>query len=173
VRAVVILSGAAKMMLTDPAYAEYYSTPAKRVASVDGFLAPMWFKTVTRETWDDNNFLPGDYAAHPVLGLRLWREAAAPPLHVWVRYLCEFNAQDVAAELGALAVPTLLVKPGLDGLWHEPGQDYMRAYCHASWDAAANPRVTAVTVPGTRACPWVDEPEAVRDAITAFLDDVP
>jgi hypothetical protein len=38
-----------------------------------------------RETWDDNNFLPGDYAVNPILGLRLWREAASPQVHVWIR----------------------------------------------------------------------------------------
>jgi pimeloyl-ACP methyl ester carboxylesterase len=172
IKAVILLAGAARLFITDPRYAEHYGTPERRVASVDGFLAPRWFKTVTRETWDDNNFLPGDYAVHPVRGLRLWREAAAPRLHVWVRYLCEFNAQDVTVGLDKLSVPTLLLEPGLDGLWHEAGQNYMEAYCHKSWEGAVekNPRITVKTIPHSRACLWFDQPEPVSAAVSAFLE---
>ena len=96
-------------------------------------MARAWFKTVTRATWDDNNFLPGDYSSNPIVGLRLWREAARPPLHVWVRYLNEFYAQDATLQVEGLRVPTLLLKPGLEGLWHEPGANYVSAYLDRSW----------------------------------------
>jgi pimeloyl-ACP methyl ester carboxylesterase len=133
-----------------------------------------WFKTVTRETWDDNNFLPSDYAEHPVLGLRLWREAARPDLHVWVRYLCEFNAQDVTQEFAAPAVPTLLLEPGLEGLPTDPGNDYMLNYCHASWQRWRNgaPQFQVQTVHHARACPWIDQPEAVDEALASFLSSL-
>lgn len=174
IKAVVLLAGSAKMVLDDPRAAEYYGTPERRVASIDGFLAPRWFKTVTRETWDDNNFQPGDYAIHPVLGLRLWRQAASPDLHVWVRYLCEFNAQDVTTEMDKIAVPTLLLQPGLEGLWHDPGSNYMRNYCHTSWKGSVekNPKLIVKTIPESRICLWLDQPEAVHEAITGFLKQV-
>jgi len=171
IKAVVLLAGSARMVTTDPAYAAYYATPEKRVASIDTFLAPKWFKTVTRETWDDNNFLPGDYAVNPVLGLRLWRQAAAPKLHVWVRYLCEFNAQDISTAMDRLTVPTLLLEPGLEGLYYDPGMNYMDAFCHKSWDGGtgSNPKIAVKTIANARACPWVDQPQAVHDAVTGFL----
>ncbi len=171
VRAVVLLAGAAKMLLTDSAYTVYYGTPERRVRSVDQWLAPRWFATVTRETWDDNNFMPHDYAVHPVRGLRLWREAARPALHVWVRYLNEFNAQDVTAELPKLARPVLLLRPGLDGLWHEPGQDYLANYTGRSWRGAIESHrwITARTIPDSRVCLWFDQPHAVAGAVREFL----
>ncbi len=171
VKAVVILAGSARMTTSDPARAPYLATLERRVAAIDSYMAPLWFKTVTRETWDDNNFLPGDYAVDAVLGLRLWRQAARPPLHVWVRYLCEFNAQDTSLEMGQLTVPTLLLKPGLEGLSHGPGEDYMESYCHKSWDGSveANPKITVKTIPASRVCLWFDQPEAVEGAIKAFL----
>ncbi|MEW5701302.1 MAG: alpha/beta fold hydrolase, partial [Candidatus Zixiibacteriota bacterium] len=86
-KAVILLSGTPIWKLTGTPYEKYYDTPEKRIAAMDTVMAPKWFKTVTRETWDDNNFLPQDYAVNPVRALRLWREAARPPLHVWVRYL--------------------------------------------------------------------------------------
>jgi len=170
VRAVVVLAGAARLELPDPQRNALLADPARRAAVADQF-AQRWFRTVKRETWDDNNFLPGDYAVHPVRGLRLWREAARPPLHVWVRYLCEFNAQDATADLGELAVPTLFLEPDLEGLQFEPGQNYLRRYLHDGWASAreSNPHVRVVTIPRSRVALWFDGPQATRDAIVEFV----
>jgi pimeloyl-ACP methyl ester carboxylesterase len=174
IKGVVLLAGAAKMVVLDTAYATYYGTPEKRVATIDRYMAPLWFKTVTRETWDDNNFIPQDYAVHPVRGLRLWREAASPLLHVWVRYLCEFNAQDLSTDMGQVAVSTLLLRPGLEGLWFDSGQNYMEAYCHTSWDGAVenNPKVTVKTIANSRVCMWFDQPEKVHEVVALFLKSI-
>lgn len=172
VRAVILLAGSARWVAADPASREEVPLD-RRVGRVDEALAPRWFRTVTRETWDDNNFLPGDYAAHPVLGLRLWRRAARPPLHVWVRYLCEFLAQDITLELERLAVPTLLLQPGLEGVFREPGNAYLDAYVHGSWGDAvsATPALTADTLADTRVVPWADRPGAVYERVRAFLQE--
>lgn len=175
VRGVVLLAGAARLTATDPQRAAFFATPEKRVAATDQFLAPRWFKTVTRETWDDNNFYPDDYAVDRVRGLRLWRAAARPDLHVWVRYLCEFNAQDVCAEIDRLATPTLLLEPGLEGLPRDPANDYMKAYLHDSWQGCAerNPRITVKTIPDARVGIWFDQPDAVTAAIRDFVASLP
>ncbi len=171
IKAVVLLAGAARMTASDPARAAQIATLEKRVAVTDNFMAPRWFKTVKRETWDDNNFMPGDYAINPVCGLRLWREAAAPLLHVWVRYLNEFNAQDVCLEIDKLTVPALLLKPGLDGIYHDPGNNYMERFLDASWKGCAetNPKITTKTIADARACLWYDHPQEVTQIVTEFL----
>ncbi len=174
VKAVVILAGSARMLFTDTTYSKYVSTPEKRVASIDNFSAPLWFKTVTRETWDDNNFLPEDYTVNPVRGLRLWREAANPKLHVWVRYLCEFNAQDISAEMAKLTVPTLILKPGLEGNFHDPGQNYMELFCHKSWEGSVenNLKIRVKTILNSRVCLWFDQPQEVNKTVVDFLNSV-
>jgi pimeloyl-ACP methyl ester carboxylesterase len=175
IKAVVILSGSARLFSSDTSYATRYGTPERRVATIDNYWAPRWFKTVTRETWDDNNFLPGDYAVNPVRGLRLWREAASPKLHVWVRYLCEFNAQDITFEMGKLAVPTLLLKPGLENVpINDLSRNYMETYCHTSWEGSIenHPKITAKTIPNSRVCLWFDQPEEVNKAVVDFLKGV-
>lgn len=175
VRAVILLSGAARSPATPPDSDQPAEALLERqIAGIDDSLAPKWFKTVTRETWDDNNFLPGDYAANPVLGLRLWREAARPLLHVWVRYLCEFLAQDATLLLDEIDAPILLVHPGLEGVYSPPGSnDYQLGYTRRSWgrslDGRANVRV--VTLPDTRIVMWADRPDAVRATMAEFLTE--
>ncbi len=171
IRAVILLAGSARFVPTDTTRMPAYPPLDQRVAGVDRYLAPRWFATVTRETWDDNNFLPSDYAVHPVRGLRLWRQAARPPLHVWVRYLSEFFAQDIALELDRVTVPVLVVKPGLENAFHEPGRDYMHAYTHASWEGPrpATPNFRFVTIPDSRVCLWFDQPDRLDSAVEEFL----
>jgi len=174
IKAVILLAGSARMMVTDSARAAMINTLEKRIAIVDNFMAPKWFKTVTRETWDDNNFLPGDYAVNPVLGLRLWREAASPKLHVWVRYLCEFNAQDISLEMSKVNVPTLILKPGLEGIYYDPINNYMENYCHKSWEGSVenSTKITMKTIRNSRVCLWIDQPREVNRAVRDFLNQL-
>ncbi len=143
-----------------------------RIAYVDGTLAPSWFRTVTRDTWDDNNFYPGDYARHPVRALQLWREAAAAELPVWIRYLCEGWGQDITLDLSELTVPTLLLQPGFDeDFFFVEGQNYMQAFCRDSWNGVAegNEHITAQVIADTRAFMMDDQPAALDAAVDAFL----
>lgn len=175
VRAVIVLAGSARFVPTDTTRMPKYPPLESRVVGVDRFMAPLWFKTVTRETWDDNNFIPADYAINPVRGLRLWRQAFRPPLHVWVRYLCEFHAQDIALELDKLTVPVLIAKPGVENLVNDPGNNYMVAYTHDSWEGPhpSNPKIQFVTIPNSRACLWFDQPERLDGVINDFLKSAP
>lgn len=162
VRAVVLLAGSAR-------FAFGQMSLAQRVTMVDGRLSQGWFKTVTRETWDDNNFLPGDYAAQPVLGLRLWRQAASPHLHTWIRYLLESYAQDVTLELPSLRVPTLLLNPDTAGVWHDPSNFYYRTFTSGSWGDLSGTGVEVKTVAGSRIVMWADQLDCVIEEVKVFL----
>jgi len=173
-RAVIILAGSSRFVLADTTRMPLKIPLDKRIAAIDGYMAPSWYKTVTRQTWDDNNFLPIDYAIHPVRGLRLWREAAEPPLHVWTRYLCEFYSQDITLQMDRLTVPTLIVKPGLDPVDLGPGQNYMDAYTHLSWQGILelNPKIKMISIPDSRVCLWFDQPDKLDSAVFDFLAGV-
>ena len=120
-----------------------------------------------------NHPLPENAPIPLAVGRRdcLWRQAASPDLHTWVRYLCEFNAQDVTVGLDRLEVRTLLLKPGLEGLPHDPGQNYMENYCSVSWKGVieTHPQIATKTVPNSRVCMWYDQPEKVKEVVAAFL----
>jgi len=141
-----------------------------KIDGTDKYMAPQWFKTVTRETWDDNNFLPGDYAVNPIRALRLWRWAATPMLHTWIRYLCEFNSQDINPALDSLTVPVMLMKPGLEGNYSDPGNDYMRAFCDLSWKPSVlqKSNVRSVTINDSRAFIWFDQPKRFNEELQSF-----
>jgi len=136
-------------------------------------LGEKWFKTVTRRTWDDNNYMSYDYAINPLRGLFLWREAQAPLLSVWIRYLLEFYSFDQTSRLKDLRVPTLVVQPTFDDAAYfvEPGRAYMRNLCIDSWRGArdVNSRLEFITVAESRLFIMYDQPEALDRALDAFL----
>lgn len=171
VEAVVLVGGVLKSYY-DAAPAMMAWTPAQRIAYADQ-MGQRWFKTVTRRTWDDNNFMSYDYAVNPRRGLYLWREAQAPALPVWIRYLLEFYSVDLTARLGELRVPTLVVQPGFDdpAYYVETGRNYMRSLCLDSWRGAAelNNRLEFITVPQSRLFIMFDKPEELDRTIAGFL----
>jgi pimeloyl-ACP methyl ester carboxylesterase len=171
VEAVVLIAGVLKSYYESPPGMLAW-TAAQRAGYAEG-LAQKWFRTVTRTTWDDNNFMSYDYAIRPRRGLFLWREAQAPALPVWIHYLLEFYTFDQSARLSDLRMPTLVVQPGFDdpGFQPEPGWNYMRNLCFDSWKGTAgvNPHLEFVTIPQSRLFVMFDQPEALDRALAHFF----
>jgi pimeloyl-ACP methyl ester carboxylesterase len=169
--AVVLIAGVARAYYSNsPAMLTW--TAAQRATAIDR-LGSGWFRTVTRTTWDDNNYMSYDYALNPRRGLFLWREAARPALPVWIRYLLEFYAVDLTPDLPRLRVPVLVIQPGLDdpGYYAEKDRDYMRDLLLGSWQGVPRdqPMLQFVTIPGSRLFIQYDQPDALDRALAGFL----
>jgi pimeloyl-ACP methyl ester carboxylesterase len=174
VESVVLVGGVLKSYF-DSTPAMMTWTAEQRTKFADG-MGQKWFATVTRTTWDDNNFMPYDYAVHPLRGLFLWRQAQAPPLPVWIRYLLEFYSLDLSSELPRLRVPTLVMQPGFDdgGFYVDQGRDYMRNFCVDSWRGATetNAKIEVVTVPKSRLFVMFDRSEEFDGLVERFLQRI-
>ena len=169
---VVIISGVAKNALADAQIGKKL-TVKQRISWVDKGLAPRWFKTVTRDTWDDNAFYPSDYAVHPVRALQLWRLAFEPTLPVHIRYLCENWSQDSTVGLSGLKVPLLIVMPN-------PGADYdaipgqigvIKTLTRNSWEGVEkmSKMIRLETVEKSRVFIMDDQPKKLDEVIAKFL----
>lgn len=172
VEAVIIIGGPLKVYYEVPGPSMLSWTAEQRSKFVEG-IGQNWFKTVTRKTWDDNNFMSYDYAINPRRGLFLWREAQAPSLQIWIRYLLEFYSIDLTPELKALKVPTLVVQPGFDdpAFYVEKDRNYMRNLCLDSWNGSKdlNNKIEFVSVPQSRLFIMFDQPAALDEKIERFL----
>jgi pimeloyl-ACP methyl ester carboxylesterase len=170
VEAVVLVGGALKVYYEGTPMMNW--TAAQRAQYVEG-MASHWFKTVTRRTWDDNNFMSYDYATNPRRGLFLWREAQTPTLAVWIRYLLEFYSFDLTPELKKLRVPILVVQPSFDdpAFYVEKDRNYMRNLCLDSWQGTgdANEWLTFVRIPQSRLFIMYDQPDELDRVIEHFL----
>jgi pimeloyl-ACP methyl ester carboxylesterase len=177
VRALVLLSGTPRFEPTAPTpYWPANMTLEKKVAAVDAALAPRWFKTVTRKTWVAGNFGAGDYSVDETRGRRFADLANEPPLPVLIRYLCEFHASDLAAEIAALETPLLLVQPGFTpAILADPARAYLPSYFDEPWKGVregrleGRPSVRHLVLEGAGILVMDDEPAEVDGAIAAFL----
>lgn len=174
VKGVILIGGPLKAYYENtPGMLEWNAEQRSRFA--EG-MARGWFKTVTRKTWDDNNYMSYDYSINPRRGLFLWREAQRPSLPVWIRYLLEWYAVDLSSELKNLKVPVLVVQPGFADadFYVEPGLNYMRNLCLDTWKGAAtlSDRLRFVTVPGSRLFVMDDKPEETDRIVREFLSTI-
>jgi pimeloyl-ACP methyl ester carboxylesterase len=150
------------------------AAPEERLAAVNEGWAPKWFKYVTPETWDSNNYPVEMYANDASRAARARLEVEAAPLPVKIRYLTEFMASDHTTALNNLDVPLLVLKPGFDEkLLAEPGHAFFKTMLQDSWDPfSRNPRIQVMTIPNARALILDDEPAMADQAVAAWTRNV-
>lgn len=173
VRAVVLLAGSPRFEPVDASGTWPKNlTVDQKVKAVDGYMAPRWFKTVTRETWVQSNFVAGDYSTDAARGKRFADLANAPPLPVLVRWLCEFHASDGWAELPKLQRPLLVVEPNFTaGLRADPARSYLRAFFVEPWAGRleGRPKTESLTVDDAGILVMDDQAAIVDLTIAEFL----
>lgn len=150
------------------------ATPEERIVTVNTGFAGKWFKYVTPETWESNNYRAVMYANDPEQAERTRRQVEAAPLEVKIRYLAEFMAADQTSQLDSLSVPLLAVRPGFDEkVLMDPPNAWFKAYYVGAWDAlVSNPKRELITIPNARALLLDDQPQVADEAIGRFLQQV-
>ena len=141
----------------------------ERVAGMDSYMGPRWFRTVTKKTWNANNYAAAQYTRDSARAAELWKKAADVPLPVLIRYLSEYMAMDLSDEFPRLAVETRVLVPGFaPEILADPKQSYVKPMFLDAWDAVGrmhNPRIVIRAVSGAHIFITDDRPDVVRDAI--------
>src|SRR5262245_57670126 len=173
-RALVLLAGTPRYEPVEPLpYWPKGLTLEKKVAAVDGYLAPKWFKTVTRKTWVAGNFVASDYSTDGLRGGKFADLANEPPLPVLIRYLCEFHASDLLTPLRELQQPLLMVQPAFtEALRADPKRVYLPSYFREPWQGMfeGRPRTETKFVENAGILLMDDEPAEVDQAVAGFLE---
>lgn len=150
------------------------ATPEERVETVDEAWAAKWFRFVTPETWESNNY-PADMFANDLNRAEQARlQVEGAPLPVKIRYLAEFMASDHTHELANITVPLLALRPGFnEKLLADPAHSWYKGSFQDSWDAfSKNLRIRLTTIPDARALILDDQPRLADDTIAAFIEHV-
>lgn len=166
---VIIISGMAKFTANYPSYEPRNLN--ERINFVENILSKQWFKTVSKQTWDNGNFARGTFSKDSVKTLRHWNMMSSVPIPVMVRYLCEYYCTDTSLEYANLKVPTLVVVPSFTGKVFS-GNPYLASFFHYSWIGAlsGSPQIQMVTFSDTQAFIIDDQPAKLYALIQEFLD---
>jgi predicted TIM-barrel fold metal-dependent hydrolase len=149
-------------------------TPEDRVRLQDEFWGPKWFKYVTPETWENNNYRASMFQVDAERGEQVRRRIEQHSLPVKIRYLTESNGTDDSADIARIAVPVLAVRPGFnDTILADPLNRWFRTSFIDAWNAfSTNPAIHVTTIPGSGVRVFHDQLKAADDAIVAFLAQV-
>jgi len=143
-----------------------------RVRSVDRYLAPNWFKTVSMTTWRKGNFPPATYSLDSLSGERLFEQANEAPLPVQIRYLCENWAADFAC-YEQVRTPVLAVVPSFSPAFRDNPAHFFHTWYQDEWFklAAQNSHIHPVTVEGSACNVMQDKPEVLNRLLRDFLKE--
>ena len=169
---VIIISGMAKF--TSHLIPYEPSSLEQRILYVEKSLAPQWFKTVSKKTWDSGNFHPQIFTKDPIAAQKYWDQMSAVPIPTMVRYLCEFYCTDLSLEYKNLNVPVLVVIPSFtDDVLYDKTTSYATPFFHYSWLGAkpSSKMVSIVTLTDSNAFIVDDQPDKLYTLINEFMDD--
>jgi len=172
---VVEIAGLPPQFVPAPGDPRRPATPAERVAGVDDSWLPQWFKYVTPETWEANNYPSEMFASDPQRGEGVRRQVESAPLPVKIRYLVENMASDHRVHFERLGVPVLALIPGFsEALLTNPQFGWFKTMFHDGWEPLRHsPRLELTTVPEGRALMLDDQPGLVDTAIARFVQGLP
>ncbi|MEQ9402055.1 MAG: alpha/beta hydrolase [Cyclobacteriaceae bacterium] len=169
---VIILSGMAKFTANYPAHEP--RNLDQRIMYIEKFLAPQWFKTVNKETWDAGNFHADTFARDSVKAAGYWEMMSTVPIPIMIRYLCEYYCTDLSLEYVNLKVPTLVVIPSFTTeVLTKPETSYLTPFFHHSWLGARpeSDSISIIVLTDTNAFVADDQPEKLYQVIEEFLDN--
>lgn len=141
-----------------------------RVRSVDLYLAPRWFKTVSMETWRKGNFPPAVYSLDSLLGRQLFEQANEAPLPVQIRYLCEIWAADFSC-YDRVTIPVMTLIPSFSPLLLMDTENLYMSWFTAEWFklASRNKFIRPVSVRDSACNVMQDKPEEFSRLVADFL----
>lgn len=151
------------------------TSSAERAKNVDEKLAPKWFKTVTKQTFDQNMFQPWALAIDEKMGQTLFDLRTPTPLQVSVRYITEFYAFDRSEDIKNLKVPLLALVPGFDAEFHaNPRNSFYKDVFENTWKVFGklSPKIEVNVLEGVRMFMWKDNPKLVNETIDKFVTKV-
>ncbi|MBI3579184.1 MAG: alpha/beta hydrolase [Ignavibacteriales bacterium] len=148
---------------------------ATMITFTDKFTGPQWFKMMVRKYFDDNNYPPALYSLDSLKGAELWRQSAAVPFQVMVRYICEFFASDIKTELHKIQCPVLILRPTFsDSFLKLPVNAYVKPQFIDSWNdvSARNPLIKVKDIKNSACFVWKDNPADTYREIKTFVEAI-
>jgi pimeloyl-ACP methyl ester carboxylesterase len=172
VEKLIVMGGAPKLVAYQQGKLTNYPL-AQMVKGVDTYYAPVWFKKMTKNFYDDGNFIPSVYSVDSMRANRLWNQVAGTPMPVAVRYSCEYFASDVLAVMDQIRCPMLVLRPSFGHQFFENpmNANWIKPQFIDSWDIAKgmNPRIVVKDIEGAATFLWKDQPQATYRFIGDFI----
>lgn len=145
---------------------------SRMIKGTDMLTAPLMFKKTSKKDWDEGNYAPEIYSLDSVTAKKLWQQSAKNPVPVMVRYLMEFHASDLKAELPNIKCPVLVLRPMFTKeILDATSTIYAKLQYVDTWNSAneKNPLIQVKDIQNAATFLWKDKPAEVKKAIKEFV----
>lgn len=86
----------------------------ERKGSIDYYMAPIFYKTLPRSSWQKGLYQPDHYSLNDKIGKKLYKLTSSAPIPVMIQLLCEYFTTDISLEFSNVRTPTLILQPSFD-----------------------------------------------------------
>lgn len=169
---VIVLGGQAKFIAIQNGKTVDYPLKSM-IIGTDKYSAPLLFKGKKKKDWDDGNYLPEIYSLNKKMGNRLWKQVAAIPVPVMVRYLCEFTSTDVKVDLDKIVCPVLILRSMFNSTVLDSSvNNYVKPQFIDSWQGVKdiNARIEIKDIDNSATFVWKDQAFIVNEEIKKFIN---
>lgn len=171
---VIVLGGPAKFVpLLNGKIMQYPLEMAIRYT--DNISAPKFYRTVTKDYFDQNNYMREVYSLREDMAATLWKQNASVPLPVMIRYLLEFHTTDITLETQKIKCPVLVLRPSFKKEWLSDLQNgtvnYIKPQFIDSWEEmrSKNPLIEIQDIPNSSSFVWKDQPDETYEKVLKFI----
>lgn len=174
---VIVLGGPAKFVAIQNGKALPY--PLKMaIYYTDNISGPKFYKTVTKSYWDQNNYMRELYSLKQDVADNLWKQVAAVPISIMIRYLLEFHASDITLEAEKIKCPVLVLRPGFKSEWLNDKENgtlnYIKLQFIDSWLDMQNKNslIQIQDIQSASIFLWKDQPEETYKRVKEFVEQL-
>ena len=107
------------------------------------------------------------------MGNSLWKQVAAIPVPVMVRYLCEFTSTDVKVDLDKIVCPVLILRSMFNSTVLDSSvNNYVKPQFIDSWQGVKdiNARIEIKDIDNSATFAWKDQAFIVNEEIKKFIN---
>ncbi|WP_298896868.1 alpha/beta hydrolase [uncultured Psychroserpens sp.] len=169
----ISVGGPIKFIHSNPQYASM--TPEMRAISVTKGMAQQWFKTISEDVWDENNFKEEFYSSDQKSAKKLWDDVAKVDLPIMIQYICEYYASDPKEYYSKLTIPTLALIPSFNeeimSKVDDPNYNFIKPQFYDSWYNAQkiNSKINVEIIPDSHFAIMLDNPKLFEQKIKSFI----
>ena len=141
----------------------------ERKGSIDYFMAPRFYKTISKEDWNKGLYQPQHYSPNIGIGNELYQQTTTASMPVMIQMLCEYFTTDFSLQFDQVSVPTLILQPDFSNEYLAKNPTH-QALFYDYWDAAkSNSNFTFKTISNARLSLGYEQIELVSMAIQDFI----
>ncbi len=143
----------------------------ERKGSIDYYMAPRFYKTVAKESWNAGMFQPEDYSKNIELGQIMYNSTISTDMAIMIQFLCEYFNTDISRFFDDFKKEVLVLQPAFDEEYLKEKGNMKMLFWDMWNNAQDNEMITLKTLEDSRLAIGLENSKEVAEEIISFISN--